>query len=111
MQGERTRKAGGIEGWSSRSLGTTDWSVVLAAGSQPSVAAEEALTYLLRTYWYPLYVFVRRRGYSPEDAQDLIQGFFVELIAKDRLHQANRERGRFRSFLLTSLNHFLANDV
>ncbi len=102
-------KAGSVEGWSSPWLATTNWSVVVTAGGPPSRAAEEALADLLRTYWYPLYVYVRRRGHPPEDAQDLIQGFFLELVGKGRLRFADPERGRFRAFLLTSLSHFLAN--
>ncbi len=87
-------KAGSVEGWSSPWLATTNWSVVVTAGGPPSRAAEEALADLLRTYWYPLYVYVRRRGHPPEDAQDLIQGFFLELVGKGRLRFADPERIR-----------------
>jgi len=69
-----------------------------------------ALEQLCRTYWFPLYAHVRRRGYSAEDAQDLTQEFFARLLAKDWLGLADPSRGRFRSFLLASLNHFLANE-
>ena len=88
---------------------TTHWSVVLAAGEQKSPAAREALEELCRTYWYPLYVFVRRHGYGPPDAQDLTQEFFARRISKQVLARVQRERGRFRSFLLVSLKHFLAD--
>jgi RNA polymerase sigma-70 factor (ECF subfamily) len=88
---------------------TTHWSVVLAAGGQSSTAAREALESLCRTYWYPLYAFVRRQGYGPDDAQDLTQEFFARLIEKDRLAEVRPERGRFRSFLRVSLKHFLAD--
>jgi RNA polymerase sigma-70 factor (ECF subfamily) len=89
---------------------TTHWSVVLNAAdaSSPSVAA--ALEQLCRTYWYPLYAFVRRKGNSPHDAQDLTQAFFARLLEKNYVAQANRERGRFRTFLLAALTHFLADE-
>jgi len=86
---------------------TTHWSVVLAAGDAASPQAQAALERLCQTYWYPLYAYVRRRGYSPEDAQDLTQEFFARLLAKQWLSMADPERGRFRSFLLAALNHFL----
>jgi len=89
---------------------TTHWSVVLAAGRGEDVRAADALEQLCRTYWYPLYAHVRRRGYSSEDAQDLTQEFFARLLAKKWLSMANARRGRFRSFLLAALNHFLANE-
>src|SRR3989442_11456057 len=89
---------------------TTHWSVVLTAqGSSP--AADEALEKLCRVYWYPLYAFVRRQGHGVEQAQDLTQGFFTCLLEKDYLRQAIRERGRFRSFLLAALRHYIANEV
>jgi RNA polymerase sigma-70 factor (ECF subfamily) len=87
---------------------TTHWSVVLAAGRGDSPAAQQALERLCRTYWYPLYAFVRRQGRGPEEAQDLTQEFFARFLAKDYLGLADPARGRFRSFLLTSLKHFLA---
>jgi DNA-directed RNA polymerase specialized sigma24 family protein len=88
---------------------TTHWSVVLAAGSGESSAAEHALERLCHSYWYPLYVYVRRQGYSTEDAQDLTQGFFEKLLQKDYLAQTDRNKGRFRAFLLASLKHFIAD--
>lgn len=85
---------------------TTRWSVVLAAqGSSP--AAEEALERLCRTYWWPLYGFVRRNGYTPEEAQDLTQGFFALLLERRDLDVVRREKGRLRSYLLVSLKNFL----
>jgi len=89
---------------------TTHWSVVLAAGQDSSPNASEALEKLCRTYWYPLYSYVRRRGRSPEDAQDLTQEFFARFLEKNSLSRANRERGRFRTFLLTSLQNFLTHE-
>jgi RNA polymerase sigma-70 factor (ECF subfamily) len=88
---------------------TTHWSVVLAAGHESSPSAREALETLCRTYWYPLYAYVRRHEHSPEDAQDLTQGFFAHLLANGFPHGMAPERGRFRSFLLTSLSHFLVD--
>jgi RNA polymerase sigma-70 factor (ECF subfamily) len=85
---------------------TTHWSVVLQAqGDSP--AAKEALEKLCRTYWWPLYGFVRRQGYSPEEAQDLTQGFFALLLERRDLDAVRREKGRLRSYLLTSLRNFL----
>jgi RNA polymerase sigma-70 factor (ECF subfamily) len=84
--------------------------VVLAAGQPTLPQAAEALENLCRTYWYPLYAFVRRRGYSPEDAQDLTQEFLASLLSTHALGTVHPAKGRFRSFLLASLNHFLANE-
>ena len=86
---------------------TTQWSVVLnAQGASPS--AQEALEKLCRTYWWPLYGFVRRQGYNPEEAQDLTQGFFAMLLERRDLDAVRREKGRLRSYLLASLKNFLA---
>jgi len=85
---------------------TTQWSVVLTAqGKSPS--AQEALEKLCRIYWWPLYGFVRRQGYAPEEAQDLTQGFFAMLLERRDLDAIRREKGRLRSYLLTSLKNFL----
>jgi RNA polymerase sigma factor (sigma-70 family) len=89
---------------------TTHWSAVLAAGRSDTTRAEAALARLCQTYWYPLYAYVRRRGHDPHDAQDLTQEFFAHLLAQNWVAQADRERGRFRTFLLAALNHFLANE-
>jgi len=89
---------------------TTHWSEVITAGRNDTSRAQRALEHLCRTYWYPLYAYVRRRGHSQADAQDLTQGFFASLLENQSLARANPERGRFRSFLLTSLNHFLINE-
>jgi RNA polymerase sigma-70 factor (ECF subfamily) len=86
----------------------TRWSVVLAA--QDPVRTKTALGELCRTYWYPLYAYVRRRGYSAEDAQDLTQAFFARLLEKNWLDAVTPEKGRFRAFLLAALKHFLANE-
>ncbi len=93
-----------------RGFTTTHWSVVLAAKQGDSPQAVAALEQLCRTYWYPLYASVRRRGYSPEDAQDLTQEFFARLLSTHALGTVHPNKGRFRSFLLASLNHFLANE-
>ncbi len=94
----------------SRRFATTHWSLVLAAGRRSSPASGQALAALCQTYWYPLYAHVRRRGYGAEDAQDLIQEFFSRLLEKDYLRVADPERGRFRSFLLAAVDHFLAKE-
>lgn len=88
----------------------THWSVVLAAGQQGSPRAVAALETLCRTYWHPLYVYVRRRGYGPEDAQDLTQQFFAQFLEKEGFSRADPDRGKFRSFLLKSIQHFLADE-
>ena len=89
---------------------TTRWSMVLAAGLSSSLVSEHALSQLCRAYWYPLYAFVRRQGRSPQDAEDLTQGFFAHLLEKKALGGVKPEKGKFRSFLLASLKNFLAND-
>jgi RNA polymerase sigma factor (sigma-70 family) len=89
---------------------TTHWSVVLEAGEGDTPAATEALERLCQCYWYPLYAYVRRKGHAPHDAQDLTQEFFARFLEKKYLTLADRSRGKFRSFLLTSLQHFLVNE-
>lgn len=86
---------------------TTQWSVVLKAQGE-SPLAEEALEKLCRIYWWPLYGFVRRQGYSPEEAQDLTQGFFAMLLERKDLDAVRREKGRLRSYLLAALKNYLA---
>jgi len=93
-----------------RQFTTTHWSVVLTAKEEPSAEADAALERLCRTYWWPLYAFARRRGYAAHDAQDLIQEFFARLLAKDFLRAVDRSKGKFRSFLLAALGHFLAKE-
>lgn len=89
---------------------TTHWSLIIAAQGDDSIPAGAALASLCETYWYPLYAFVRRRGHASHDAQDLTQAFFEKLLEKNYLGDVARERGKFRSFLLASLKHFLANE-
>jgi DNA-directed RNA polymerase specialized sigma24 family protein len=89
---------------------TTHWSVVLLAGKTESAQSAEALEKLCRTYWPPLYSFIRRRGYRPEDAQDLTQKFFALLLQRRDFGTADPRKGKFRTFLLTALTHFLANE-
>src|SRR3954451_7062009 len=86
---------------------TTHWSIVLTAQGR-SPAADEALEKLCRTYWWPLYGFVRRNGYTPEEAQDLTQGFFALLLERRDLDLVRREKGRLRSYLLVALKNFVA---
>jgi RNA polymerase sigma-70 factor (ECF subfamily) len=83
--------------------------MVANAADPASPLARQALGELCRSYWYPLYAFVRRRGYSPDRAEDLTQAFFTELLARGSIRVADRSRGRFRTFLLGALGHFLAN--
>ncbi len=86
---------------------TTHWSRVLAAGGEDP-GSREALAALCRDYWYPLYGFVRRKGHSPEDAQDLVQGLFAELLGRGALRGLDRDRGRFRSFLMACCTRSIA---
>ena len=89
---------------------TTHWSVVLQAGESASPQANAALEQLCRTYWYPLYAYARRRGQDPDDAQDLTQEFFLYLLQRPFLSRADRTKGKFRSFLLATFEHFLAKE-
>ena len=89
-----------------RNFSATRWSVVLAAAGD----AEDALAALCRAYWFPLYAFLRRQGLSTHDAEDVTQGFFAHLLGKDALAQVDRAKGRFRTFLLASLKHFVADE-
>src|SRR6187455_3140344 len=89
---------------------TTHWSLALAAAREEDRDGCRAMESLRERYWYPLYVFARRRGYSAEDAQDLTQAFFTRLLDKGDVARASPARGRFRSFLLASLQNFLINE-
>ena len=89
---------------------TTHWSVVLGARQPDTHQAQEALATLCQTYWPPLYVYARRRGYHAPDAEDLTQAFFAQLIEKKSVRAADRQKGRFRSFLLTAFKHFLGHE-
>jgi RNA polymerase sigma factor (sigma-70 family) len=89
---------------------TTHWSVVLTARDSESPHAAEAMEKLCRTYWYPLYAYARRQGRQHEDAQDLTQAFFADFLEKKYVARADRDRGRFRNFFLTSFKNFLSNE-
>ena len=89
---------------------TTQWSIVVAAGQGDSTEAREAMATLCRSYWHPLYAYVRRRGYSAHDAEDLTQGFFARLLERDDVATVRRENGKFRSFLLGAMNHYLSDE-
>lgn len=89
---------------------TTHWSVVVQAGQEDSQEAVAALEQLCRTYWYPLYAFVRREGHGPEEAADLTQEFFSRLLADDSLTRVSPDKGKFRSFLLAAMKNLLANE-
>ena len=88
---------------------TTQWTIVLAAGNSQSPSACDALESLCQTYWYPLYAYSRRKGISPQLSEDLVQGFFAQLFRLKSLRRVDRERGRFRSFLLASFNHYISD--
>lgn len=100
------RKQASDKGW----FVTTRWSLVVAAGDSRHPGSRDALATLCEAYWPPVYSYVRSRGYDAEAARDLTQGFFTRLLEKGYLKEAREERGRFRSFLLTSVKHFLANE-
>src|SRR5512138_2101923 len=89
---------------------TTHWTVVIAAGRGSSREAEVALEELCRTYWFPLYVYVRRQTPTREDAEDLTQAFFARFLERNYLEKLSSQKGKFRAFLLASLKHFLANE-
>lgn len=88
----------------------TQWSQVLRAADSTAEGSGSALQNLCQSYWYPLYAFVRRSGHSPQDAEDLTQAFFARLLDKNYLASADQEKGRFRTFLIVALKHFLANE-
>jgi len=89
---------------------TTRWSLVVAAGKKDSAESSAALSTLCEAYWYPLYVYVRRRGYAEDDARDLTQGFFAKLLEKNWVADADPARGKFRTFMLTALKHHLMDE-
>ena len=89
---------------------TTHWSIVLAAGRTDTTRAHGALEKLCRIYWRPLYAYVRRRGYSAHDAEDLTQEFFARLLKREDVATVSPDRGKFRSYLLGAMNHFLADE-
>jgi RNA polymerase sigma-70 factor (ECF subfamily) len=89
---------------------TTHWSLVLAAGETQTPESAQALEALCRAYWFPLYAYVRRQGYAPEESRDLTQDFFARFLEKKYVKNADSESGKFRTFLLTSLKHFLVSE-
>ncbi len=89
---------------------TTHWTLVLAAGANRAPQADLAMEELCRTYWYPLYTYIRHQGHSRQDAEDLTQGFFARFLARNYLEGLSSDKGRFRAFLLAALKHFLANE-
>ncbi|HMJ90612.1 MAG TPA: sigma-70 family RNA polymerase sigma factor [Candidatus Acidoferrum sp.] len=93
-----------------RVFATTHWSVVATAGKSGSELAQDALETLCRAYWFPIYVYVRRKGHGPDEAQDLTQEFFAQLIAKEQFRLADQTKGKFRTFLLAMLDYFLARE-
>ena len=105
-----TNESKTLVGQGARVFATTRWTVVLQAGGPTSEGSAWALEQLCRTYWYPLYSFARRSGVPPHDAEDLTQAFFAYLLEKDVIARADRERGRFRSFLLTAFKNYHANE-
>jgi RNA polymerase sigma-70 factor (ECF subfamily) len=106
MKDDQRSLAGGVNRFQ-----TTRWSVVLVSAQSQAPGCKEALADLCKLYWYPLYAFIRHRGYSSEDAQDLVQGFFLHLIEYKTLSRVDRSKGKFRSFLLASLQNFLSNEA
>lgn len=102
-EGQRSRQQSG------QVFATTHWSLVLAAGDGDATAAREALARLCQMYWYPLYAYVRRKGHLPQDAEELTQEFFLQVLEHNWVARADRSRGRFRSFLLMAMNRFLCN--
>lgn len=107
---QEDRRVAGKEGHAQPWFAATHWSVVLAAAQADPQRRAAALEVLCRTYWEPLYAYVRRLGYRPHDAQDLVQGFLARLFTGQRLAGVAPTKGKFRSFLLAALNHFLADE-
>jgi RNA polymerase sigma factor (sigma-70 family) len=107
MTGQQSTNAPGTVG--QPLFATTHWSIILASADEDTPEAAAALERLCSTYWYPLYAYVRREGHNPTDAQDLTQEFFARLLARNSLAQVAPEKGKFRSFLLTSMRHFLSD--
>ncbi len=103
---QSTTETPGQDAW----FKTTHWSAVLEARQRDSAEGHAALSKLCQTYWRPLYVFIRRQGHKPEDAQDLVQGFFAQVLSKHYFSAADPEKGKFRSFLLVALKRFMANE-
>ncbi|HYY26729.1 MAG TPA: RNA polymerase sigma factor [Chthoniobacterales bacterium] len=93
------------------SFHTTRWTIVMRAAQSQAQGGQSALAQLCRNYWYPLYMFARRRGHSPDDAQDLTQGFFLHLLEQRALAGVDRLKGKFRSFLLASFQNHLSDQV
>lgn len=106
MTSDRIDAAKSSNAW----FATTRWTAVLSAGDPSSPRAAAALESLCRAYWYPLYAYVRRRGHSPPDAQDLTQEFFARLLEHNWIAHADRHKGRFRSFLLMAMKRFLSKE-
>lgn len=102
--------ASGRSGFTRDDFSATRWTIVIGAADTRSPSAREALEQLCRTYWMPLYAYVRRHGHSPQDAEDLTQAFFAKFLEKNYIADVRRERGKFRAFLLTALKRFLANE-
>jgi RNA polymerase sigma-70 factor (ECF subfamily) len=106
VKDDQSSPTGGVNRFQS-----TRWSVVLLSAQSQAPGCKEALADLCKLYWYPLYAFIRHRGHSPEDTQDLVQGFFLHLIEYKTLSRVDRSKGKFRSFLLASLQNYLANEA
>ncbi|NLF30141.1 MAG: sigma-70 family RNA polymerase sigma factor [Planctomycetes bacterium] len=107
----QTPRTAGTRPTSAARFAATRWSVVLAANNwRAGTDARRAMDELVQAYWFPLYAYLRRRGCTPPQAEDLVQGFFARLLEKDALALVDRERGKFRSFLLTSLKHFMTDE-
>ena len=106
MKVDQNLPAGGANQFQS-----TRWSVVLVSARSQAAGSKEAFADLCRLYWYPLYAFIRHRGYSPEDAEDLVQGFFLHLVEHKTLRRVDRSKGKFRSFLLASLQNYLSDEA
>jgi RNA polymerase sigma-70 factor (ECF subfamily) len=100
-----------VEGSVSERFRTTRWSLIAAARDGPSTESRRALAALCEAYWYPLYAYVRLQGYDAEEAKDLTQGYFARLLEKDYLNEVEPASGRFRTFLITTLKHFLVNEA
>lgn len=110
MSGDTSNQGGATSSGEDDIFVTTRWTMVLAASDRASPQAERAMEEICQTYWFPLYAYVRRRGHSPENAEDLTQEFFRQLLENHWIENADREKGKLRAFLITAMKNFMAKE-
>lgn len=110
MRGQSSLSATSASAFKTGRFAATHWSLIARAAGNDSAVARTALEELCRTYWYPLYAYVRRQGFTPDGAQDLTQMFFARLLEKNYVADARQDKGKFRTFLLVALKRFMADE-